>query len=160
MPTAEERDPLTHKQMRKWGRYVEKNTTLSPQEAQIFVRLFQMHKQDICDDLDIEMPHLKTVINRINEKVGCAHETAAIGKVLSTRERRTIPSMPFGSALIGCSGPDCPNDVETALSNSRFDNFYTQTINLHGDDREVNNSRELHFCSLDCLQQHDELAKK
>lgn len=158
--TYTEKEPLTHNQIQQWGRYVEDNTTLSPQEAQVFVRLFEMHKSDICDDLDIDRSHLDVVLDRINSKIGRATETAAIGKPLGTRTRPTIPSMPFGSAIIGCSGPDCDEDVETDLTNSRFHDFYTKAVNLHGDDKEVNNKRELHFCSADCLNRHEGLANR
>lgn len=85
--------------------------------------------------------------------VDCDHYANA--QVAAQAELNPPPAPSESHALIGCSGPGCDVDVETATDNPKFENFYSKTVNEHADGRSISDYKVYHFCSPQCLLDYD-----
>lgn len=162
MSDISEKEPLTPQEIDERAEYWEKETLLSPQEAAIVARLKSLHKHEIAEELNIEKSQLESIrYNRIPNKLAEAKLTVdEMHGQFKYLDRHPPRPHPHARAIIGCSGPDCEEDVNTATQNPSFEDYYTKTINFHDKPSRISNEKKLQFCSLDCLNHFEELARR
>lgn len=146
---------MTDEEIWKLKKELQEETLLSPQEARIVALMTEKNRQEICNEMDISVGQFDSIKHgRIPKKFEHAENTVEMleGRLFIPEENVADTD---AHALVGCSGPDCPEDVDTATRNPLFNDYYSKTINVHSDDRRQGFERTLHFCSVECLQEYN-----